>query len=387
MVTISQLFKKISYLVTKEDKNRYIQISEDALNLFKQKSPKVLGLINDIKKIIRHYDLYYFEAIVYSYLENHEKVIESCKKGLGIKETYYLYDRIAIAYHQLEQYDLALEMFDKAIKLDDSIFEIYYDKAITLIDLHKDEEAIKLLNKVIAINPDYSNAYKEIAFIFFEMKNYNKSYSSFIEYVRLTNEHKGYYYLALILYESDEIEIEIDKYIQILTYINKAISISKEKNIFKSYYFMLKADTLLVLYREKEADFCYKIVINNPESDIEDIEEALSFLSYRVFNKDKELALDYINRAIDISKESWYFTQKGRIFYHLKKYDEAIMNLQKALDINSSLELEDTYYYISLVKFRKNNINQALFYINEAIKIQKEKKFINLKKYLERLQQ
>ncbi len=153
------------------DRNKYLNLLSKAFSYFNINQEKQsIIILNEIKQVISNEIIYYFEALNYYYLKDYKNVIKSCKMGLKIKETYYLYDLIAIAYHQLDNYDLALEMFDKSIGLDDSMFEVYYDKAITMIDLYEDREAIKLLNKVTKLEPQYAPAYKEKRIFIFSVR-------------------------------------------------------------------------------------------------------------------------------------------------------------------------------------------------------------------------
>lgn len=280
MFELTKELRLIGNSITNEyGRNRYSNLLTKAFSNFNiDQERNVLVILNEIKQIISNEVIYYFEALNYSYLKDYKNVIKSCKIGLNIKETYYLYDLIAIAYHQLDNYDLALEMFDKSIELNDSIFEVYYDKAITMIDLYKDEDALKLLNKVITLEPNYAPAYKEKGFLYSQLGSYEKSYENYQKYIKLSaeEEHEVYYKLAFLLNKSNSIFEDKNK--KILDYLDKAIFLSEKDRIFKSEYFLLKANTLYDLGKINEADFCCKTIINNPYSDIEDKKEALECL-------------------------------------------------------------------------------------------------------------
>jgi len=392
MITIEYLKKSIIQAINNRNSNCSELINRAIEFYYNSKYREVLLILNEVKRVITHHDLYYFEAIIYSYLGNNIEVIESCKKGLELKETYYLYNRIAISYDDLNEYDLAIEMFDKAIKIDKSIFELYYGKAVILVDLCRYNEAIHLFNIVISINPNYSKAYYQKGYSLFKLKEYNQAFELYKKYVNLTNDEDGYYYLSLILFESKYGDINTieDKYEEALLYIEKAISIMDKKNKFESCYLSLKADILFMLDRDKEAKFCYSTVINNEKSDINDLEEAYASLSFYLVNNNRKLALEYINKALMITRESWYLNLKGRILYKLKNYDESIKILNEVLNNKNKfnkdldLELEDTYHYLSLNYFRNGNLKSALDFIKKAISVKNEEKFINFMNYLKK---
>jgi len=398
MITLKELEDNILSSISEKDKNpKYSRLVKRAFELeYLGEDKQALFILNEIKREVNHHDLYYFEATIYRSLGNNVEVVESCKKGLELKETYYLYDKIGVSYDALDKEVLAIEMFDKAIELNDSVFELYYDKAISLSNLSKYNEAIVSFDKVISINPSFPNTYFEKGYSLFKLEDYNKAFESYKKYVSLRNDREGYYYLALVIYESDygidEYEEFDEEYEAALLYINKGISIMNKYDKFDASYLSLKADILFMLDREKEAFFCYNTVINNKNSSINGLEIALSNLSFNIKSKNKELALAYINRALNLTEISWYFILKGKILYKLKDYNNAIISFNKALEVstdennkNVNSELEDAYHYLSLVEFRRNNIKNAIDFINNAIGVKEEKKFVNLKKYLESL--
>ena len=58
-----------------------------------------------------------------------------------------------------ERYEEALKILDKAIALNPDYADAWYSKGLTLLKLGREEEALKVYHKVIKLNPDYARAW------------------------------------------------------------------------------------------------------------------------------------------------------------------------------------------------------------------------------------
>ena len=61
--------------------------------------------------------------------------------------------------------DSAISRLESSIYLDDTVFETHYNLAVAYIQADKYDEALKSLEKVNELNPDFADAYHSIAVI------------------------------------------------------------------------------------------------------------------------------------------------------------------------------------------------------------------------------
>ncbi|MBN1880597.1 MAG: tetratricopeptide repeat protein [Deltaproteobacteria bacterium] len=83
-----------------------------------------------------------------------------------------------------------------------------------------------------------------------------------------------------------------------------------------------------------------------------------------------EMALDYFNKSLYLDKDfSSSYIGRGIVFMTLEKYDEAIIEMEKALDNIIFHEPEIAYYYIGNAYLSKGDYDQAIKNFKSAIKV------------------
>jgi tetratricopeptide (TPR) repeat protein len=88
--------------------------------------------------------------------------LEYFTKSIEARKNASAYNNRANLYQELKQYELALEDYDMAIKLNKKLVEAYYNKANCLRELHQMDEAIKVYKEAIQCDPSYHNAYTNL---------------------------------------------------------------------------------------------------------------------------------------------------------------------------------------------------------------------------------
>ncbi len=63
------------------------------------------------------------------------------------------------AHYDLEEYQLAIDDYDKAIALNSDYTDAYNNRGLSYYNLKEDQSAIDNYDKAIALNPDYTDAY------------------------------------------------------------------------------------------------------------------------------------------------------------------------------------------------------------------------------------
>lgn len=75
-------------------------------------------------------------------------------------------------YHKNKQYDLALQKYDEAIRLEPTRAPYYVYKGDALFQLKRNQEAIQAYQKALELNPGLSPVYTRLARIYIKDKNY-----------------------------------------------------------------------------------------------------------------------------------------------------------------------------------------------------------------------
>ncbi len=109
------------------------------------------------------------------------------------------FHNVGIQYLQKKQFEEALEMMDSALVLNPNSLESHNDKGSVLAALTRRNEAIREFQKVIAMNPKFGKAYKNIGINFASMNDFPMALNYFIKASECdTLDADNYKYIATI---------------------------------------------------------------------------------------------------------------------------------------------------------------------------------------------
>ena len=117
------------------------------------------------------------------------------KKATAKDDTFKADIKLAQAYQNLGNIKRAKEIYSKVLKVSSKAYEAYYQMAL----LEKDRELV-YLKKALAINPNFRDAWVDLARLEIAGNSYEKalSYLGIAKYID-ENDHRYYYYLGLVL--------------------------------------------------------------------------------------------------------------------------------------------------------------------------------------------
>ena len=211
------------------------------------------------------------------------------------------------AFHNLKNYNEAINDYNKAIELNPNNASYYNHRGISFNSLKEYEKAINDYNKAIELNSSYALAYNNRGVSFYNLKKYEKAIISYSRAIKLDPNYSSPYYNKGLVYKT------FKKYEKAIKNYNKAI----ELNPNNSSYYNSRGNALNNSGKYEEA--------------IEDYNKAIALNS----NYDYY----YYNKAI-----AHYRYQKKN--NNTKNFDEIIKNLNKALELNPNNN--------SAKKFKKN---------------------------------
>ena len=214
------------------------------------------------------------------------------------------------------------EKFEKADK--DFLYNQKLKESGNLNYQEKYDEAIKLCNEAIEIDPNKENAYLLRGFNYWELEQYDESMANFNKIIEINpNFEMAYMFRG---------------YAQILAI--EDYWIANRKNF---------DDTVKNMLNKAIEDFTKAIQINqvshnklkaifNPDADVTDLLYTSRAFVYNELKKYDEAIEDY-NKAIELAPDNAkIYDERGLIYDKLEKYDEAINDFTKAIQIapNSS---------------------------------------------------
>ncbi len=300
-----------------------------------------------------------------------------------------LYTKLAGIYAEINDYDKALEAYNKVVELkpDDSF--VYISIGSIYENQGKYKEALASYNKALDIFPEYKYNYFNIGNVQYQLRNYHeaiKNYNSFLE------TYSGH---------NDARENLAASYLAVKDYANAAKNYRQvyEKNpeTFKNYsqygLALLNTDN-----PQKASEMLEKAILIDPENDSAHLGLAqayqdlgkndMAYEQYQVVLKKipnlNTVRLDYANLLADMGKNAEAVEQYNMyikafpndingykniaaVYKSLGNYDKAIENYSAVLakdstDIDVKKELATCYH-------NKKDYNTALKYYNEILEV------------------
>ena len=168
------------------------------------------------------------KGVIYFRLEEYQKAIECFDKAIerdpNDADAYILR---GLAYHGLEQYERAIEDYDKAIELDPNDAVPYYIRGNAYYYLKQYERAIEDSDKAIGLDPNDAYAYYIRGVAYANLKQYERAIEDFDKAIaRDPNDASAYYKRGNAYDELNQHERAIEDY-------GKAIA--RDPNFGKAY--------------------------------------------------------------------------------------------------------------------------------------------------------
>ena len=137
------------------------------------------NLKNEVDKIITLFKKKDFQEALYL----SDKLIEK-KKNIP-----FLLNLNGLINLNLENWQNAASVFQKAIDFDDKYVEAYNNIGVAYSHMGEDEKAVKNYNRAIQIKKDYSNAYNNLASHYDDIGNYNDAVKNYVNALEFDPKH------------------------------------------------------------------------------------------------------------------------------------------------------------------------------------------------------
>lgn len=270
-----------------------------------------------IKEVEAHFEAENYNEIIHllsdSYLKEENNPI--------------LYVWKARSYGRLEHYENAYKMADNAIQIDPNFYLAYYVKAKALSETKRYDTAILNYNKAIELKNDFIDAYNNRASAWAAKGEHKKAIEDLDKAIEIKDD------LAILYYNRGNAWHDLREYDKAIENYSKAIEL---KNDYATAYGN-RGESLgrKMDYHKAIEDFTKAISIQD--------NYALAYLGrgnmWYYISKYKNAIEDY-SKAIALSKvPSGAYYNRGLTLENINKYEEAITDYEKALEFDSSFAL------------------------------------------------
>jgi len=355
---------------------------------------------------------------------NYRQAIENYSKGIESNhDDASLYNNRGLAHYSFEQYDKAVSDYSKAIELKPDFADAYYNRGLAYFrkgsyyNFEPRKKAIDDFTKAIELQPDFADAYYNRAVTHTEqihyhhkyatippkfpaedMKHYNQALTDYNRVLFLDPSyvlaHNG---LGNLFYRHGDWSLATEEYNKALEH--QAEILKKGGDVALAGVFNSRGRNYLAAGKLEEAisDFTKAVeryrkgVVNEEVGLSKNVTNALAHRTVAAWEIGRwEDTIKFADETINVKqsnpkkygKSTYYLFTKGRCYYHLGKYDEAISNLQKALseakygmDAKARLWLGRVYKSKGDQEKAKELIEEALRLSNEKVEKAEELRF------------
>jgi tetratricopeptide (TPR) repeat protein len=298
------------------------------------------SLLKEVEKNPSSDEGYYYLGVVYGEKENYDKMLEAYDKSLEISKKYAQNISDSKKYYWANLFNRGVAFYQRGINADNQDSnKVYFDKSINSF------------HYAIKIQPDSSDTYKNLAFVYMSDENYDEAIGPLKEIIKREHELDGYRFLGEIYYNKGMIAQAEDS-IKAVGYFNQAIEVLEEGRKYhpgdselllvlsNSYIGANKIDIAIDAFKEG--------VIQEPENKYYRYNYGVLLLGSEEYEKAEEqflkaieidpeyqnaiynIAVTYVRWGTHINKEA---EERGEMSSEYKeKYKAALPYLQKVIE-------------------------------------------------------
>jgi tetratricopeptide (TPR) repeat protein len=269
--------------------------------------------------------------------DNYDTAIQECSKQISgeVKGALmeYSYNNRGIAYSAKNQFDLAIDDFNKAIELSPKYAHAFNSRGTTYIKQNLFELAIADFNTAIDLKPNYEFAYNNSGYAYFLKGDLDKAIADINRAIELNHNYvQAYNNRGNIYSDTGRIDQAIADY-------NKAIEL--DPKFYSAYRNRGRAYTRLGKLDQAMTDFSKAIELNPTFAAAYD---SRGYAYLRTAQYDK--AITDFNKAIELNPKSHeVLIGRGLVFEAQHHYKQAIFEYKKAIELTPAYE----YSYLHLV--------------------------------------
>jgi tetratricopeptide (TPR) repeat protein len=176
-----QFYEQGNYVKAKETFNKILEINPDSARTYDARGTVYFALgnpenaLNDYAKAIEIDPLfpppYYNRGRLYSQQKNYERALSDLQKSVEVAPSFFGYranGNIGLIYHQMGEYDKALEAFNESMSYDDGKADVFYLRGETHTALEDYNAAITDYQAAIERFSRYDKASQSLGYAYYK---------------------------------------------------------------------------------------------------------------------------------------------------------------------------------------------------------------------------
>jgi protein O-GlcNAc transferase len=262
---------------------------------------------------------------------------------------------LGVVAQRVNSHDMAVELFQRAINIDNSRAFLYYNLGNSLKNQGKLEEGVSCYKKAIAIQPDYAEAYYNLGNTLQNQGNLSEAVSSYQKVIAIKPD------LAIAYHKLGNVLKSQGKLTEAESSYKKAIAI--QPDLAQAYSNL--GNTLKDQGKFEEAVSSYKKAIAIQP----DLVEAYSNLGDALKGQGKlEEGVSCYKKAISIKPDlAEVYSNLGNALEDQGKLEEAVSSYKKAISIKP--DLAEAYYNLGNALEYQGKAEEAVSCFKKAISI------------------
>ena len=262
---------------------------------------------------------------------------------------------IAVAYAVRDNYNPAIEDFNKAIELNPNYAEAYSNRGLVYAKKGDYDRAIEDLNKAIELDPNYAEAYNNRGIAFEGEGDYDRAIANYTKAIQLNPDYAVAYNNRGIAYDrKGEHDLAIEDYSE---------AIKLKPNYANAYNNRGNAYRNKCNYDSAINDLNMAIQLNSKFT------EAYNNRGIAYDKKDEyDLAIEDYNEAIKLNPAlALVFNNRGNTYYKKGCFTQAIKDLTKATKLDPNYA--EAYFNRGNIYLGKGEVNQSIEDYTTAIEL------------------
>ena len=296
-----------------------------------------------------------------SAIETFDRILENDDSNL---EAYYGRGE---AYYQLEDFNRAIKDFDQVLAINAQDAQAYLYRGYAYAGLNDHRQAIEDYSQSIDLNPDDANAYHKRGIAYKNIEELDKALIDYTVAINLNPDNAQIYVdRASIYYELNQIKPEIADYTQAIT-------------IQPSYAraFELRGEAYEANNQHQQAiqDFAQAATLYLQQSENDNFQRMFSRIAKKYQNNPpitpkqnyNQQLIDYTLAISQNPKDAQAYKQRGIVHEQQQEFAKAIADLTRSISFNA--QDPDTYYNRGIVYESLDEYEDAISDFSQAIEL------------------
>jgi tetratricopeptide (TPR) repeat protein len=255
---------------------------------------------------------------------------------------YIAYYMRGTAKYHVQNYQIAILDFDKAIELNPNFAAPYVNRGVSKKMLGRYQEAIQDFDQAIELQSDFSEAYLNRGISKKVLGRYQEAIQDFDQAIKLNPNHFLFYYYR------GSTKFQLDQYVTAITDLDKAIELNPAD-----------AESYLVRGSTKKYLKQYELAILDLNKAIELDPHNIAAYDSRGYSrsslKEYQAAILDFSKAIELEPNAIRYNNRGWAKFNLGQYSLAILDYDKAINLNPNYEVCRSNRLLALSKLNADS--------------------------------